>query len=334
MTTPTKPTTGGMRFDSGKLRFNLIPMDAKVELARVYTIGAIKYDDDNWLKGMSWKIMIDCAERHFALFQMGQTRDPDTGCHHLAQAAWNLIGLLVYDLRGLGTDDRTKLPIDENFNWIAGRAKELGLGLSKEETDALRAKYTKMREEHKARLELAAEIGKTLETVKAQVAVAHTPKEEQTAYARVAMRGRLDQDCTPGYAPVLVFCDSDSGERFPLEDGDDVVVTSTVSATTLFNAVIGPNLKIPADLFQKRCKAKVMRTTELFSQWHIRVSVLADISEYTKAEFDKAFLDYTTKYLERMKMAGVPIDMAKITASLEKAASQDWAKESSYGNEP
>jgi len=143
-------TPGAMRFNSGKMPFSMLPLDALVEITRVYLIGGIKYERDNWLKGMSWTDMIDCAERHFILWRMGLHRDPDTGCHHLALCAWNIIGLLVYELRGLGTDDRTKLPIDENFNWTDGPAKELKLGLSKEELEALRLKYEKARADFKA----------------------------------------------------------------------------------------------------------------------------------------------------------------------------------------
>lgn len=139
-----------MRFNAGKMDPSLIPLDARVELMRVYHIGAQKYDRDNWLKGMNWSTMVDCAERHFMLWQMGLHRDPDTGCHHLALAAWNLLGLLVYELRGLGTDDRTKLPIDEKFDWTEGPAKDLGLGLSQSEIDAMREKYSKLREMKKA----------------------------------------------------------------------------------------------------------------------------------------------------------------------------------------
>uniref|UniRef100_UPI001E4FF338 dATP/dGTP diphosphohydrolase domain-containing protein n=1 Tax=Acetomicrobium sp. S15 = DSM 107314 TaxID=2529858 RepID=UPI001E4FF338 len=36
------------------LRYDLIPSDALRELAKVYTVGAEKYGERNWEKGMSW----------------------------------------------------------------------------------------------------------------------------------------------------------------------------------------------------------------------------------------------------------------------------------------
>jgi len=41
---------------------------------------------------------------------MGETFDPETRLRHIAQAAWNAQALLAYELRGIGEDDRHKLP--------------------------------------------------------------------------------------------------------------------------------------------------------------------------------------------------------------------------------
>ena len=43
-----------MRFNAGKLRYDLLPADALERLVGVYTIGAEKYDDRNWEKGFPW----------------------------------------------------------------------------------------------------------------------------------------------------------------------------------------------------------------------------------------------------------------------------------------
>jgi hypothetical protein len=136
----------GLRFNSGKLAFSLIPPEVRIELARIYTVGAIKYTPDNWLGGMNWSVMIDCAERHWEKWKAGLTVDGDTGGHHLALAAWNILGLMIYQLRGLGTDDRTPIPIDENFQYTSGPAAELGLGLTPEELKELEARYRDLRE--------------------------------------------------------------------------------------------------------------------------------------------------------------------------------------------
>jgi hypothetical protein len=44
---PNRNKEEGLKFDEGKLRFDLIPIYPLEELARVYTIGAKKYGDYN-----------------------------------------------------------------------------------------------------------------------------------------------------------------------------------------------------------------------------------------------------------------------------------------------
>ena len=146
-----------MRFSSGKMNFwSQISKDALVEIMRVYHIGGIKYDEGNWLRGMKFSEMANPLERHWFLWSLGDTKDRETRCHHLAHVAWNALGLLTYELRGLGLDDRIKLPIDFDFSWLSGPAKELDLGLSKEELDDLSTKYNKQKEEFRAEKGMAA----------------------------------------------------------------------------------------------------------------------------------------------------------------------------------
>lgn len=97
--------TAGLRFDEGKIRFDLIPPEWHWALADVMTEGVKKYAERNWEKGMSWSKMIGCAGRHILKFMCGERYDDETGCHHLAMAAWNLLSLMSYDLRGVGEPD-------------------------------------------------------------------------------------------------------------------------------------------------------------------------------------------------------------------------------------
>ena len=96
----------GLRFDAGKLRYDLVPADAFAELVKVYTIGAQKYADRNWEKGMSWSRCFGSLCRHTWAFWRGQDYDDETGCHHMAHAAWNAMALVSYTFRKVGTDDR------------------------------------------------------------------------------------------------------------------------------------------------------------------------------------------------------------------------------------
>ena len=104
----------GKRYDAGKLRYDLLPVDAVREVVRVYTKGAEKYADRNWEKGMSWSRCIGPLMRHLEAFREGKiwddgidpvTGQPGTGCHHMAMVAWNALALVAYERRGIGTND-------------------------------------------------------------------------------------------------------------------------------------------------------------------------------------------------------------------------------------
>ncbi len=100
-----KADGGGMRFDEGKNQLELVPPLWIWALGDVLTCGARKYAARNWERGMVWGKMIGCASRHMLKFCCGERYDVETGCHHLAMAAWNLLALMTYDLKGIGDND-------------------------------------------------------------------------------------------------------------------------------------------------------------------------------------------------------------------------------------
>lgn len=91
---------------------SLIPFVAIRALGDVYAYGENKYAAWNWTKGMAWSRMSDAMLRHYERFSMGEARDPESGLLHSAHMAWNAIGLLTYELLGLGEDDRWKEQAD------------------------------------------------------------------------------------------------------------------------------------------------------------------------------------------------------------------------------
>lgn len=101
----TDPVTGGQKGRKAE-RFDLIPWDAMEEVARVYDYGSRKYEDDNWLRGYAWRLSVGALFRHVARFMLGEDRDPESGCLHLAHACWHTLTLITFYLRRLGTDDR------------------------------------------------------------------------------------------------------------------------------------------------------------------------------------------------------------------------------------
>ncbi len=100
------------RFDDGKVRHDLIPAWAIEELARVYTYGAEKYDDNNWWKGMKWTKVMGPLERHYNKWKRGSVIDRESGVYHLAQVAWNAIALMCYQKHQLGIDNRVPFDMD------------------------------------------------------------------------------------------------------------------------------------------------------------------------------------------------------------------------------
>lgn len=99
-------TAGGVKLDAGKIRMDLVPMDAVMAEAAVYTYGAIKYDDWNWAKGMRKGRIIAALMRHAAAYMAGQERDPESNLPH----TWHMrccTGMLVSaELRGVAVEDR------------------------------------------------------------------------------------------------------------------------------------------------------------------------------------------------------------------------------------
>lgn len=123
----TDPKTGAQKGQKLE-RYDLIPFDALDELARVYGVGAQKYADRNWEKGYAWGLSLGALCRHVAWFVRGESIDPETGCHHLAHAAWHCLALITFGKRGLGTDDRS-----ETGKAAYARADVVTISMAKEE---------------------------------------------------------------------------------------------------------------------------------------------------------------------------------------------------------
>lgn len=101
-----------MRFNANKVRYDLIPHEWEEQLAKLLTAGALKYDDDNYKKSIGKpesahfrKGCLASARRHLAAWQRGEMIDKELleksgyKIHHLTQASWNLLVLLLYDMR-------------------------------------------------------------------------------------------------------------------------------------------------------------------------------------------------------------------------------------------
>ena len=95
------------RFSEGKVRHDLIPPWPLEELAKTYTYGTKKYDDDNWRKGLAWKKnVIGPLLRHLWKWIRGEKIDQESNCSHLSMVVWQCFCLMEYERNKLGVDDR------------------------------------------------------------------------------------------------------------------------------------------------------------------------------------------------------------------------------------
>ena len=104
-TPASTPAPAGLRYDTGKVRLELLPPEWIWGLGQVTTAGAMKYEPRNWEKGMAWSKVLGPMLRHTYKWMAGEMYDEETGCHHLAMVAWNALALMSYQIKIVGQDD-------------------------------------------------------------------------------------------------------------------------------------------------------------------------------------------------------------------------------------
>ncbi len=112
MTTAKSSDAPILKYDMDKPEYGLISPVALEELAKIYTMGKQKYGKDNWSihhdKFSKMRIFNACM-RHLMAWLMGETRDPESGLHHLAHASWNCFTLIHFDIQKMGIEDRPEI---------------------------------------------------------------------------------------------------------------------------------------------------------------------------------------------------------------------------------
>jgi len=96
-----------MKFNKGKLRYDLIPPDTFEKLVEAITHGSLKYDDNNWMLVVkeNRNDYIGSMFRHIEKYRMGVKSDEDSGLHPLAHAMCCMMFLLWEDTQEKGKDD-------------------------------------------------------------------------------------------------------------------------------------------------------------------------------------------------------------------------------------
>ena len=87
---------GGLRYNAGKLRYDLVPAYAQEQYVKVLSAGAQKYAERNWEAGMPWSAVLASLKRHLAAIERGEDRDPETGELHSAHLMCNAAFLTEY----------------------------------------------------------------------------------------------------------------------------------------------------------------------------------------------------------------------------------------------
>ncbi|WP_430009865.1 dATP/dGTP diphosphohydrolase domain-containing protein [Methylophaga lonarensis] len=89
----------GQKDDAGKLRFDLMPVDAERMVVQVLTFGAAKYGAENWREVADTDRRYYAAcRRHLEAWRAGELLDAESGQHHLAHAICCLLFLLQLDI--------------------------------------------------------------------------------------------------------------------------------------------------------------------------------------------------------------------------------------------
>lgn len=96
----------GLRFNQGKLRYDLLHPAATEGTVKILTKGSLKYAARNWEKGMSWTSVLASLKRHLAEFEKGVDFDAETGEKHIDHIACNVHFLQAYYKIAPQFDDR------------------------------------------------------------------------------------------------------------------------------------------------------------------------------------------------------------------------------------
>lgn len=86
-----------MKFDSGKLRYGLIPPSATRSLAEVLTYGCKKYKKNNWQLVDDTSRYVDALYRHLEAWRNGEKLDSESRLSHLAHALTNIAFLIHFE---------------------------------------------------------------------------------------------------------------------------------------------------------------------------------------------------------------------------------------------
>ena len=88
----------GLKYDKGKLRWDLLPIEQVEKVVEILTYGAAKYADNNWQNvDKATERYYAALLRHLTAWRKGEKIDPESGLEHLSHVACNIIFLMWLD---------------------------------------------------------------------------------------------------------------------------------------------------------------------------------------------------------------------------------------------
>lgn len=111
----TNATTGAQK-GAKAAKYNLIPVGALEELAKLYGFGATKYAPRNWERGYELSLSYDALQRHANQWWSGEDIDSETQLSHMASVAWHAFTLYTLLKTHPEMDDRPHVLKDENLD--------------------------------------------------------------------------------------------------------------------------------------------------------------------------------------------------------------------------
>ena len=96
------------KYDSEKVRVDLLPPFSLWSISEVFTYGAVKYAPWNWAKGIAYSRLYGGILRHLFAWYRGENKDPETGKSHLHHAGCGIMMLIEMEEYRRDLDDRPK----------------------------------------------------------------------------------------------------------------------------------------------------------------------------------------------------------------------------------
>ena len=102
-----KDLSVGMKWDTGKLDYSLLPWEVIEAAVKRFTVGSAKYGPNNWQKLDNAQSRYEAAMlRHWVEYKKGNRWDEDpnfenTPSTHLQAALWNMMCLVWFELQDI-----------------------------------------------------------------------------------------------------------------------------------------------------------------------------------------------------------------------------------------